>query len=170
MGGRLSHLRPSPDFDEWTGARRGTTEPMNGSHATDRRSSSASSQGASASRTFGRDPAELRTVRRWVADLLHERGVTSSDVVERVVLMADELVANVIEHTGATPDVELSVQERTVELRVHDDDPAQPRLRAPGEAVIGGNGLRIVAGWSSDWGVDDSRPPGKAVWAQVPRW
>ena len=122
---------------------------------------------AHAQRQFRREVHELRTVRGWVgAELESQR--TGSSVGFDLVLVADELVANVIEHTSSEPTVHLGFYADEVALWVVDDSRAEPVLLPADTSRTRGNGLRLVQGCSTSWGVHRT-PTGKAVWVLVPR-
>lgn len=89
-------------------------------------------------------------------------------LVDDVVLVADELLANAIVH--GEPVVRLSLWASADELRVQvtDRGTGQPRLLALDAEAIHGRGLAIVRALAHDHGVTPlPGRPGKTVWA---RW
>ena len=123
-----------------------------------------------ASLELDRQPSALRHARTWVTAQLERMPTSGSHLVPSVVLMADELVSNVINHTTSLPVVHLEIGDEEIRLWVHDDDPRPPRLCPQGEREIGGNGLRIIDGWAAAWGCEPDEPIGKLVWFTMPRW
>jgi anti-sigma regulatory factor (Ser/Thr protein kinase) len=100
--------------------------------------------------------------RRWVADLLGGR-----HNAEDIVLVADELVMNVVQHTrDESGELTIIVSADGVRVEVRDDEPtmvAAHRLPAPGHE--GRRGLFIVQCISSRWGCEEGGT-GKVVWAE----
>src|SRR5689334_3106055 len=90
----------------------------------------------------------------------------SDEVVERLELIASELLTNSVVHAAAAPELTLRGRGGTVLLRVVDHGPGWPTVRPADVTTVGGFGLRIVADLSESWGVDHL-PEGKAVWARV---
>lgn len=91
-------------------------------------------------------------------------------VVEDVLLMTSELVANACLYAGGP--LELAVcgaGSGSVHVEVVDASPEPPMLR-PATAVTrpGGHGLRVVQQLACRWG-SEARPCGKAVWFEVDR-
>ena len=61
-------------------------------------------------------------------------------------------------------DVELTITPESVRIEVRDLGPGDPVVRPADPARLGGNGLRIVEAWSTEWGVTRSPRGGKSVW------
>lgn len=111
-----------------------------------------------------RDPAGLHDVRSWlVAALQAGSGLTEARIDEAAV-MVTELTSNVLRHTTGTGTVRLTIEAGSVRIEVDDLDPGQPVVRPADPARIGGNGLRIVDAWSTEWGVARRPGGGKTVW------
>ncbi|MGM1059853.1 ATP-binding protein [Saccharothrix sp. Mg75] len=83
---------------------------------------------------------------------------------EAVVLLASELVANVLRHTASDPVLRLVCDARGVRVEAPDASPLLPRARESGPA--GGWGLVVVDRLAARWGVD-ALPGGKVVWCEV---
>jgi anti-sigma regulatory factor (Ser/Thr protein kinase) len=108
-------------------------------------------------------------VRRALADRRDARWVMGD-----VMLVASELVANAVLHSGGKPDDRLSV-----ELRLRPDavvfsvsDPHRTRQvaePAPDDRLNGGFGLRVVEQLASRWGAEQERDGRYRVWAEVAR-
>jgi anti-sigma regulatory factor (Ser/Thr protein kinase) len=93
----------------------------------------------------------------------------SSARLEEALLMASELVTNVVEHTSSEPEVTVTQTADSVRVEVGDEGPGTPVVQPPNPTRIGGNGLRIVDRWSDTWGVISRPGDGKVVWFSVTR-
>jgi serine/threonine-protein kinase RsbW len=113
------------------------------------------------------DASSLREGRRFVARILRGWEVDESRI-EPVTLVANELVANAIVHASSAPVLALAVDGPDLMVRVSDDSPRLPAVRAPRPEEIGGRGLMLVNALADRWGYDPS-PPGKVVWATFAR-
>ncbi|MBC6462093.1 ATP-binding protein [Actinomadura sp. HBU206391] len=104
-------------------------------------------------RTFPGDAEEVATARRLVAMLLHD-----CDVLDDVLLAADELVANALRHTksgqpGGSVTVEIDRSPRTVAIAVTDQGgPTEPVAVEATELAESGRGLRTVSVLADRWG------------------
>ena len=101
-------------------------------------------------------PREVRTA----LTQLHWNGVRTDDVV----LVASELVTNVVLHTEHGGRVR-AWNADPVRLEVHDTSPRPPLFT---DAHTGGRGLRIIDAICSSWGTTIV-PTGKVVWAEFGR-
>lgn len=99
--------------------------------------------------------APQSAVRRIVRTAL--AGKADSGFTDDVVLVADELVGNAVEHAGTALDVSLDVHDWGVAVQVRDcgeDTTAVPgKPPAAGEDDEGGRGLFLVDVLASAWGV-----------------
>lgn len=114
--------------------------------------------------TLARELSAVGDARRWLADQLERTAGLAADSRDLVLLMASELVSNVIIHTDSEPQLAVSDAGTGVRVEVHDDDPRVPQPRAQEPNRVGGNGLLIVSSFSDDWGVDQVPDDGKVVW------
>jgi anti-sigma regulatory factor (Ser/Thr protein kinase) len=115
-------------------------------------------------------------VRQFVRLACHRYGCDG--VTEDILQVADELVANAVEHGSPEPasNIEIGIvpTQRGVRIEVHDHvhEPPDPSAAAAPEASeemaseTTSHGLQIVAELASAWGVEDE-PDGKVVWAEV---
>lgn len=111
-------------------------------------------------------PTSLARLRRWTDDTLR-RGAVPAAAVADVVLLVDELAANVEEHAPGWMTVDLEFFEHSVLVVVSDPHPS--RMPVPGDPPPerpSGRGLMVVSGLSIRWGVVLGRTS-KAVWAEV---
>ena len=108
-------------------------------------------------------PAEARTaLRRFHPDLPPE-------LMQVIVLLASELVANAVKHAeAAVVAIRYAVLPEHVRVEVSDAGPgfaqAPPK---PDPSGIGGWGLHLVDELSSRWGVSEG--PGARVWFELDR-
>jgi len=112
-------------------------------------------------------PSEARRfVREAVADDV------SRKLLNDVLLLTNELVANAVRHAGhATKDpiaVEITVDDRSIRVTVRDKGPGFDPARPGERAEEGGWGLLLVEMLSSRWGVE-TRDTGTDVWFEVDR-
>ena len=108
-------------------------------------------------------PSEARTaLRRFHPEL-------PAELMQVVVLLASELVANAVKHAAAElVAIRYAVLPEHVRVEVADEGPGFTHGRPkPSPAGIGGGGLHLVDELSSRWGVSDG--PGARVWFEVDR-
>ena len=94
---------------------------------------------------------------------LRWHGVPTGDVV----LVASELVTNVVRHTEHGGRVR-AWNADPVRLEVHDTSSSPPLVVAMTDTQPGGRGLRIIDAICSSWGTTIV-PAGKVVWAEFDR-
>ncbi|GAA4971614.1 ATP-binding protein [Actinoplanes utahensis] len=91
------------------------------------------------------------------------------DLVGAASLIANELVANVVDHAGTMMTLHLSLRARHLNIAVRDGSPALP---VPPVDVnpdsLGGRGLLLINELASAWGCLPSAD-GKVVWAAIRR-
>ena len=90
------------------------------------------------------------------------------DRLEQILVMASELVANVIVHTGSAARLEVRDEGGRIRVEVGDDDPRLPVVQPVDPLRVGGNGLLIVSALAAEWGADPDGD-GKVVWFVVDR-
>lgn len=110
-----------------------------------------------------KNPSELRQLRHGLVSSLHEAGI-SPDRIDEVVVMASELVANVLSHTTSAANVTVTAEPERLRVAVADESSELPVLRPAEPLVVGGNGLRIVDVIADDWGTISHADDGKEVW------
>ncbi len=120
-------------------------------------------------RHLDRDPASLHLVRQWLTDELRARTELDRSGVDDAVVMASELITNVLAHTDADYRIRLIDQGERLRIEVEDPSPGVPVMRERDPGRVGGNGLRIVDAWSDDWGVTPLDGGGKVVWFTIRR-
>lgn len=110
-----------------------------------------------------RAPAAARAAVRACADRL-----ALGDALEDVQLVVSELVTNAVRHGRPPVALELETDGAAVVVAVCDGSPAPPQAREADEAAEGGRGMLLVDLLADGHGVR-AQPPGKTVWARVPR-
>lgn len=118
--------------------------------------------------TVPRDPNQLARTRAWLSSEMSRGRSLDRDLADMVVLMASELLTNVIVHTNAEPTLTVSVDGARVRVAVQDDDPRSPILQPLDVRRPRGNGLRIIDAWAEAWGTEPTTD-GKIVWFTVRR-
>lgn len=108
-------------------------------------------------------PAQARAA---VAALSEELGL--EDLTDDVMLIVSEMVTNAFRHASPPVALEIHSEGDRVLVSVADSSPDQPRPRVADEASEGGRGLLLVDLLSDGHGVRPD-PPGKTVWAALPR-
>ncbi|HET9443289.1 MAG TPA: ATP-binding protein [Acidimicrobiales bacterium] len=114
-------------------------------------------------RAFEPDGSSARAVRRFVADALTACRVDPAEVV----LLASELVTNVVIHARTEFTVTVSVEPDVVHLSVHDGNSRLPVRPATPVDATSGRGLALVDAVARTWGVEVDED-GKTVWCEVP--
>ncbi|WP_436849433.1 ATP-binding protein [Streptomyces massasporeus] len=111
-------------------------------------------------------PETARTARLLIDFVLRHQWRTSDHVADSAVLMASELVTNVVQHTRART-LGLRLRRRTGWIRIEVRDPSRalPCL-TPASTDTRGRGLRVVDQLSDRWGVD-LLPRGKTTWFEL---
>ena len=87
--------------------------------------------------------------------------------IDRVALIASELVTNAVFHARTDITVELTADDGCVHLEVYDRAGGRPVFLDTPPDVPGGLGLPIVEALASSWGTHPREGGGKAVWAEV---
>jgi anti-sigma regulatory factor (Ser/Thr protein kinase) len=85
------------------------------------------------------------------------------DLLDTAVLLASEVVSNVIVHTASAPAIALARDGAGVRVTVVDESPVPPRRRWHSATATTGRGLQLLQDLADDWGWD-RRGVGKAVW------
>jgi anti-sigma regulatory factor (Ser/Thr protein kinase) len=115
---------------------------------------------------FEASAAAVGRLRRELRNALDRRGV-SRDSQNIVLIVANELAANAVEHVGGAVEVVAAFSSRAVRIAVSDDSPLAPRVQPHDPRAPRGRGLQMVQVLASrwNWSADGI---GKTVWAEVP--
>jgi anti-sigma regulatory factor (Ser/Thr protein kinase) len=87
---------------------------------------------------------------------------------EDLSLVVSELVTNAVRHAQPPVRLEMQADADRVTIAVADGCPGRPRQRAANEDAEGGRGMFLVDLLAAETGVRPN-PPGKTVWAALPR-
>lgn len=116
------------------------------------------------SRTFPGVPASVSTARRFVSEALSAWG--AEDAEWTVSHLVSELTTNAVLHAHTEFDVELSLDQELLVIRVSDRSAQPPVLRQFGPQATTGRGMSMIAQLSRTWGVDVASG-GKTVWCSI---
>ncbi len=115
---------------------------------------------------LGREPEAVAATREWLMQG-EPWSELSEDSQADLLVMASELVSNVLLHTTSVPGISFGRRGEWVRFAVMDGDDRRPRVLPVDPHRVGGNGLRVVDAWSDRWGVDAEPGGGKTVWILV---
>ncbi|MGN6696365.1 MAG: ATP-binding protein [Aquihabitans sp.] len=115
-----------------------------------------------------RDLRAPRHVRAWIIERLDPLEL-AAPCIEEVLLVASELVTNVIVHTPSAPEVRLVVDDQILRIEVVDAGTELPAIREPEAGGPGGWGLRMVDSIADAWGADRRDDGTKVVWFTLAR-
>ncbi len=93
---------------------------------------------------------------------------SDEDLIALVVLLADEVVTNAVQHGEGPIDLGIETNEERVKVTVRDRSDARPVPGEPAHHAEEGRGLSIVESLASRWGVS-AMEPGKSVWFEIDR-
>jgi anti-sigma regulatory factor (Ser/Thr protein kinase) len=88
--------------------------------------------------------------RRLIADQLDRWGVTGPES-EPVLLVANELVANAVDHARTDFDLAMSFDGTAIVVEVHDQSMLEPRLQSLNPTAARGRGLQMVDALTNSW-------------------
>lgn len=110
-------------------------------------------------------PSSAAAGRRFVADVLWQRGFPT-EVIDAAVLLTSEAVTNAVVHAGTPIEVVVRVDLAMARIEVHDRDPAPPTAGHPEPLDGSGRGLRVIEALAEAWGVHHSGE-GKCLWFEL---
>lgn len=115
-------------------------------------------------------PRSPGRARAFVQRTLQAHGV-SDELADGLVLVASELVTNVVMHAksdGSPMWVVVMIQAGEVlRLEVHDRDSTMPVARVAADSDVSGRGLQVVSSLTSRWGAVPTAT-GKYVYCEMP--
>ncbi|NXY95436.1 ATP-binding protein [Streptomyces sp. BR123] len=108
-------------------------------------------------------------VRRLVDDAANVGHVLPESVEHDALLVASELVANAVRHTGGLCLLDVTWADDGIDIDVTDSSPHPPRLRPPVPAgAVGGYGWPLVNRLASHVEVRPTSAGGKTIHAHLP--
>jgi anti-sigma regulatory factor (Ser/Thr protein kinase) len=111
-------------------------------------------------------PASIRKARQFIRSACHHWGL-DTDTCDDACLVANELVANVVDHAGTPCVLAVTLESGRLRISVEDAETGSlPTLRPLDVTARRGRGLQMIAALSVACGVR-VRTAGKAVWAQL---
>ena len=109
--------------------------------------------------------AVARQIRHTLRLLLTGWGI-ATDVVDDVLLVVEELIANVVDHARTRFRLVVQLTGRVLRVAVRDSGSGLPQVRPVDPAGDRGRGLQVVAKLAQSWGYDQHEG-GKTVWADL---
>ena len=108
-------------------------------------------------------PESVTRARQAVADAMEGDG--RSGLVDDVILVVSELVANAVSYTTGECGLKVGTIDQRILVEVDDCDDVNPARRAETDRVPG-HGLGVVQDIADRWGID-RLDDGKCVWAEI---
>ena len=112
---------------------------------------------------FAPDGPSARAARRFVAEAVTAIGMPADEAL----LLASELVTNVVVHARTDFVVRMALTENAIRVAVMDGNTRLPTRGAAPVDATSGRGLSIVDAVVQRWGVQ-VHPGGKTVWFELP--
>ena len=112
------------------------------------------------------DPSAPAQARAAVAECTRRMGLNGMS--DDLALVVSEMVTNAVRHAAPPVSVEIEASEDDVVVAVCDGSPDRPVPREADDDAEGGRGMLLVNLLTVDHGVRP-QPPGKTVWARLPR-
>lgn len=111
------------------------------------------------------------SARRFVDALCRDwqLAVPDDDVVDRAVLVANELVTNAVVHARTDIRLRVELSGDRLHIAVHDHSPRLLRLVRPDPESESGRGLQMVELVGRAWGIQHHPDGGKVVWCVLDR-
>ena len=118
---------------------------------------------------FPPDPPAASQARRFLRGALGElEAGGGGDLVDTVVLAANELITNAVLHGRTDFAVRVVLDDDVVLVEVSDENARIPQPCLAPDDATSGRGLGIVDGSGLAWGIE-RRPSGKCVWLRADR-
>jgi anti-anti-sigma factor len=116
-------------------------------------------------------PTAAAAARAFVRDVLDywQLALPDTTLVERAVLLANELVTNAVVHARTDLRLRLELRGDWLHIAVHDGSPRLLRLVAPEPEAKAGRGLWLVEQLARSWGAHRHPDGGKVVWCTLRR-
>lgn len=110
-------------------------------------------------------PAQLGGLRAQLRNLASGWAL-AEDCTDRLLTVANELVANAIDHARTSCHITVRHASSIVRVLVTDDSPLPPRIQPHDTHAARGRGLHMVQALANRWGWT-ARRRGKTVWAAM---
>lgn len=110
-------------------------------------------------------PDSTPAARAFLMRLLNGWGV-EDEVIDDASLLTTELVANAVRHGTGPVKLRVEVEDGVVQVHVHDEGDAEPKVRHADDTSVNGRGLWIVECVADEWGSDRDES-GKSVWFRL---
>jgi hypothetical protein len=111
------------------------------------------------------EPTSAREARAFVRSSIGDE--VSGSALQDVLLVASEMVSNVIRHAQTPLTLSLELHSSYVRLAVTDGEPPFDAVAETAVDAESGRGMGIIGSISRGWGVGDT-PIGKSIWAEIP--
>ncbi len=109
-------------------------------------------------------PSSAGAARRFVADVLLNRGF-ADDCIERATLLTSEVVTSAVVRLGTGVELVVLADHPMVRVEVHEDEISPSQDSEPGEAT--NLRLRLIDAFSEAWGIQDLGSRGSRIWFEV---
>ncbi|MGH9179922.1 MAG: ATP-binding protein [Acidimicrobiales bacterium] len=116
--------------------------------------------------SFRADVHNAASARRFVADVLTQRGFSNRGI-ENAVLVTSEAVTNAIIHAGTAVGVVVVGDALMARIEVHDGVATPPAPVDVDPEAAFGRGLRVIEAVAEAWGVEPTAHDGKCVWFEL---
>ena len=115
--------------------------------------------------TLRPDAGSAAAARRFVADVLSQRGFSRSGI-EDAVLMTSEAFTSLIVRSGSEVGLLVVADAGLARVEVHDAKPGSPTIERSTAQDGPELGLRVIDAVAEAWGVDDVGD-GRCIWFEV---
>lgn len=115
--------------------------------------------------TLRPDAESAAAARRFIADVLWQRGF-SNPGIENAVLLTSEAVTNAVVHAGTDVGLVVTADAFMARVEVHDGHPEPPVQLVLRPESPGGLGLNVIDALAEAWGVRQL-DSGKCLWFEV---
>jgi anti-sigma regulatory factor (Ser/Thr protein kinase) len=105
--------------------------------------------------------------RRFVCDVLRDRGLPTDEVLDAAVLLTSELVTNAVLYSAGTINVDVDLDLSAIRVEVADTSGESPAPRDAVSEATSGRGLHLVEALARAWGVERQPDDGKVVWFEL---
>src|SRR5829696_6184774 len=111
-------------------------------------------------------PTAAAAARAFVRDVCRywQLALPDATVMDRAVLLANELVTNAVVHAHTELRLRLELRGDRLHIAVRDGSPGLLRLVAPDAQAEGGRGIWLIEQLARSWGVNRHPDGGKVVW------